>query len=268
MTELARALHVARPTVSRWERGGRRAARHYWPALATALGLTVDEVGDLFANSPPARFDGIRLPALASARRSVGVSQRALALRLGVAPTTLAMWERAGVRVPLGIAFEVASILAVELDTLAALPPAAEPDPRPLRRLRTAAGMTRSEAAAHLAICVATLARYEAGQRRVPVGVLRRMATAYRRPVRELLELAGCHLMPLPSGRRWQPADVPPAIRALRVAAGMTKVELGRTVSRSGQAVAGWEAGRSRPTPATCRRLETVFGLPRNKFPY
>jgi transcriptional regulator with XRE-family HTH domain len=185
-----------------------------------------------------------------------------------VAPTTLAMWERAGVRVPLITAVELTSILAVELDTLKAAPPPAEPDPRPLRRLRTAAGMTRSEAAAHLAICVATLARYEAGQRRVPVVVLRRMATAYRRPVRELLELAGCHLLPLPSGRRWRPADVPPAIRALRVAAGMTKVDLGRAVGRSGQAVAGWEAARSRPSPATCRRLETVFGLPGNTFPH
>ena len=56
-------------------------------------------------------------------------------------------------------------------------------------------------------------------------------------------------------------------IRALRTAAGMTKVGLGRAVGRSGQAVAGWEAGRTRPTPGTFRRLEVVFGLSAGRFP-
>ena len=61
--------------------------------------------------------------------------------------------------------------------------------------------------------------------------------------------------------------EVPDVIRALRTAAGLTKVGLGRAVDRSGQAVAGWESGRTLPTPATFRRLEVVFGLGPGRFP-
>jgi transcriptional regulator with XRE-family HTH domain len=128
--------------------------------------------------------------------------------------------------------------------------------------------MSQREAAAHLGIAVGSLARYEAGERRTPMTVLRRMAGVYGRPVSELLEHGGCAILPLPRGIRWRPEDVPAAITALRVAAGLTKVGLGRLTGRSGQAVAGWEAGRTRPAPATCRRLETIFGLPAGRLPY
>lgn len=54
---------------------------------------------------------------------------------------------------------------------------------------------------------------------------------------------------------------VPDGIRAPRLAAGLSKAGLGRAVGRSGQAVAGWEDGRTRPGEVTRRRLESVFGL-------
>jgi transcriptional regulator with XRE-family HTH domain len=128
--------------------------------------------------------------------------------------------------------------------------------------------MSQREAAAHLGITVGSLARYEAGERRTPMVVLRRMAGAYQRPVAELLEHGGCTILPLPRGPRWRPRDVPAAITALRLAAGLTKVDLGRLTGRSGQAVGAWEAGRTRPGTATSRRLETIFGLPGGQLPY
>jgi transcriptional regulator with XRE-family HTH domain len=267
VTELARALHVSRPTVSMWERGSRGVARHYWAPLGAALRLSPDEVGALFAQQPPARMDSTRLPSLGWARRAAGISQFALARRLGVAPTTVSMWETAGVRVALPVVAELAGILGTDVATLTADPPAPRPETRPLRGARRAAGMTWREAAALLGIAVSTLARYEAGERPVPVAVLRKMAVLYRRPVAELLRLRE-DIVPLPHGARWRPEDVPVAIRALRTAAGMSKVALGRVLGRSGQAVRSWETGRTRPTAATCRRLEAVFGLPAGRFPY
>lgn len=265
--ELARAVHVARTTVSVWERAQRGVARHYWPALGSALGLAPEEVAALFVDYPPARLDGVRLPSLARVRRTAGVRQRPLAELIGVAPTTLSMWESAGVPVPLSVASRIAQLLGVDLRLLTSAPAAPGPDPRPLRRLRLAARMSRREAAAQLGISVGSLSRYEAGERRTPIAVLRRMAAAYGRPLSELLQHGGCQVLPLPA-RVWRPDQVPAALTALRTGAGLSKVDLGRLVGRSGQAVAGWESGRSRPSAATCRRLETIYGLPTGRLPH
>ncbi|WP_436692134.1 helix-turn-helix domain-containing protein [Geodermatophilus sp. CPCC 205506] len=268
VTQLAKALRVARPTVSMWERGRRGVGRHYWPALTVALGLSEEDLTALFARCPPSRLDAVRLPSLARFRRSAGLTQAALAQRVGVAPTTLAMWESSGVRVQLAVVAQLCAVLGVELGELTANSPVAAPDPRPLRRYRKAVGMSRAEAAAQLGISVGALARYEAGERRTPIPVVRRMAPAYGRRVGELLPHSGSTLLPLPPGRLWFPEELPDAVRALRIAAGLTKVGLGRAVGRSGQAVAAWEAGRARPSPATCRRLEVVFGLVPGRLPY
>jgi transcriptional regulator with XRE-family HTH domain len=268
ISQLARALHLSRPTVSYWEKGVRRPARAHWPRIAAVLGLDEAEVAALFADHPPARLDAVPLPCLASVRRRAGVTQRALAERVGVAPTTLSMWETAGVAVSAALAARLAAALDTDASRLAAQPPAASVrDPRPLRHMRREARMSQREAAAHVGIAVGSLARYEAGERRAPVAVARRMAAAYRRPVSEVLSACGIALLPLPAGVRWRPEDLPKALRAARIAAGLTKVALGRAIGRSGQAVRSWETGRSRPGPAVCRRLEVVLGLPAGKLP-
>jgi transcriptional regulator with XRE-family HTH domain len=266
--QLARMMHLTRPTVSGWEKGRRRPARHYWPSLGKALGLSLAEVAALFADHPPARGDGAPLPSLAFARRRSGMTQRALARSIGVAPTTLAMWEAAGVRVPLGLIDEIAHVLGMDVTRLATEPPPGAPvDPRPLRRLRKSRGMSQREAAAHLGIAVATLARYESGDRHLPIKLARRMAALYRCPTAVVLSHGGRSLPLLPPGRVWREDQVPEGIRAARLSAGMTKVELGRALGRSAQAVHKWERGETRPTTATCRRLEAVLGLPSGQVP-
>jgi transcriptional regulator with XRE-family HTH domain len=168
--------------------------------------------------------------------------------------------------VPASTVVDLARILGADVSALCADRPPPEPEIRPLRALRRAAGMTWREAAAHLDLSVSTLARYESGERRTPVAVLRRMAVVYRRPPGQLLRFSS-DVTPLPPGYRWRPEDLPQAVQALRTAAGLSKVELGRLLGRSGQAVRAWETGRTRPTAATCRRLEAVFGLPAGKLP-
>jgi DNA-binding transcriptional regulator YiaG len=268
-TELARALLVSRPTVAAWEKGIRRPVRGHWPLLGAHLGLPPDGVDALFADSPPARLDGAPLPSLATVRRRAGLTGRALARLVAVAPTTLSMWETAGVRVPSGVAAELARVLDTDVTTLAAHPSlsAAVPDPRPLRRLRRESGMSQREAAAYLRIALGTLARYEAGERRVPVAVARRMAVVYRRATAEVVDSCGIELPPLPPGPRWRPRDVPAGIRAARVSTGLTRAALGRAVDRSGQTVRAWDTGCRLPGPRTCRRLEVVLGLPPGTLP-
>jgi len=128
--------------------------------------------------------------------------------------------------------------------------------------------MARAEVAAHVGIDVGTLSRYEAGDRTVPVIVARRMAKLYGRPNQKMLELCHCDPSPLLPRQPWCADDIPAVITALRTAAGMSKEALGRCLGRSGQAVRGWESGRTRPRPVMCRRLEAIFGLPFGSFPF
>ena len=268
MTELARRLHVSRPTVSTWEHGSRAASRGYWPALGTVLGLGPAEVGGLFGELSPSRLDGRRLPALGPARRRAGLTQREVAGHLGVAPTTVSMWETAGVPVPGALLAQLSQLLATDVTDLSWAAPAepSAPDPRPLRSLRQDARMSQREAAAHLRTSVGALARYEAGVRATPIPVVRRMAAVYQRTVAEVLRCSGTELRPLPP-TPWSADQLPDVLQALRAAAGLTKVEVGRAVGRSGQAVRSWEIGRTRPAPATLRGLEVVLGLPPGRLP-
>jgi transcriptional regulator with XRE-family HTH domain len=128
--------------------------------------------------------------------------------------------------------------------------------------------MTQREAAAHLGVAIGTLARYESGDRPVPVRAVKRMATLYRCPLVAVLRHSRRTLPPIPSGAVWREEQVPAGIRAARLAVGMTKAELGRALGRSAQAVYKWERGQTRPRTPTCRRLEILLGLPVGRIPY
>jgi transcriptional regulator with XRE-family HTH domain len=128
--------------------------------------------------------------------------------------------------------------------------------------------MTQREAAAHLGVAIGTLARYEAGERPIPITLARRMAGLYRCPVATVLRHGGRTLPRVPPGAVWRADQVPDGIRAARARAGLTKAGLGRAVGKSAQAVHQWERGRSRPRTSTCRRLELVLGLSPGRIPY
>jgi len=266
---MAEAMFCSRSNVSQWERAARRPPRAYWPRLGALLGLEPEQLARLLADHPPARFDARPLPSLGAVRRQRGLTQRGLADIVGVAPTTLAMWENAGTRVAQGVADELARVLDTDVAVLAAAqrPTDPAPDPRPLRQLRISCRMSLREAATHLRIARITLVRYEGGERRPPVHVIRGMALLYRRPLRELLDLCGIRLAPLPAGRPWRSEDVAEGLRAARTAVGLSRAGLGRVVDRSGQAVRGWEEGRTLPAAPTRRRLERVLGLPVGTLP-
>jgi transcriptional regulator with XRE-family HTH domain len=122
MTDLARLLHVSRPTVSGWEKGLRRPARYRWGGLAAVLKLTEAQVGTLFADHPPARLDGVPLPSLASERRRRGLTQQKVAELVRVAPTTLSMWETAEIPVSPAMAALLAEVLDTDEAALLAAP--------------------------------------------------------------------------------------------------------------------------------------------------
>jgi transcriptional regulator with XRE-family HTH domain len=198
-----------------WEHGTRGVALAYYPVIAAALDVDPRRVAGLVAGGPRVRLDGIQLPGLAAQRRAAGLTGRALASAVGVAPSTLSMWETAGVPTPRAVAERIAEILECTPTALREHnpDPAAAEDPRPLRRYRRDARMSRAEAAIHLGVHATTLARYEAGVRATPVALLRHMARIYGQPTSALLATKNDPLPQLPA-RPWTAADLPHLIHA------------------------------------------------------
>lgn len=148
------------------------------------------------------------------------------------------MWETRQVPVPPASAGQLALLLHTDPARLAAPPlEAVITDLRPLRRFRRQLGLSQREGASYLGISLASLARYEAGQRQPPMATARAMAATYWRPLEEITAAAGIALPPFPARHPWAPDQVAEGIRAARLAAGLTAVALGRAVrqGRSGR---------------------------------
>jgi len=79
--DLSRVLRVSAATLANWERGRVIPTTRHFPAIIEFLGYD--------PNPPGATFAG----RLHTVRRRLGLSQRALAVRLGIDPSTVAEWE-------------------------------------------------------------------------------------------------------------------------------------------------------------------------------
>jgi transcriptional regulator with XRE-family HTH domain len=86
---IGKAIGVGATNVANWRQGRREPGLRQWPKIIAFLG---------YDPRPPAEGVG---PALVAWRQGRGLSQRELAARLEVDPSTLAKWER-GERMPKG----------------------------------------------------------------------------------------------------------------------------------------------------------------------
>lgn len=155
---IAAALDVRDSTVYNWEAGRVRVPNEYLPALAALFRMAVpDLVQQLRAAPPPPK--PAPLPPLRRMRRRTGLSQEAVAQRIGTSRHRLGAWER-GQRPPLWAVRRLATVYGVPVAHLAGLvgvPAPALLDPRrwsagdlapALRTLRTWAGLTQAEVGA------------------------------------------------------------------------------------------------------------------------
>jgi len=79
--EVAKKIGVTESTVWRWERNETSPPARFIPAIITFLGCDPSPPPRLFSES------------LLKTRKLLGLTQKAMARRLGVDPTTLARWE-------------------------------------------------------------------------------------------------------------------------------------------------------------------------------
>ncbi|RFU18938.1 helix-turn-helix transcriptional regulator [Geodermatophilus marinus] len=205
------ALGIGATTAHQWEHGRVRVPQDRLAAVAGALGLAVPEL--VASAARPPRQEPSPAPTPAGLRRAAGLTQRELALHLGVSTRTVGHWEAGSRPVPRAAVRPLCRLLRRPLPTVLAAtgvrwpalphPSAWRPDELPhlLTALREAAGWSAAALGRRLAVPGRVVRRWETGaghpspaacQRLelvhgLPRGALTRLLPrSAHRPVREL----------------------------------------------------------------------------------
>jgi transcriptional regulator with XRE-family HTH domain len=170
---IATALGIPVATVYNWEAGRVRIPEHHLSALASVLGTTVPAMTAYLRAAPaPARTPPSPLRRL---RRRAGLSQEALARRIGTSRGRVGAWER-GQRPPLWAVRRMAGVYGVPVSRLASLTdvpasPLLDPGrwsagdlPEVLRTMRAWTGLTQAEVAARCGFHRTSLRGWENGR--------------------------------------------------------------------------------------------------------
>lgn len=187
-SRVAEAVGVPAAKVYRWEAGRARLPLQHLPTLAELLAVETAELRALLAApapAPPTREHPLR-----RLRRRTGLSQSAVAARIGASRHSVSTWERGQVP-PLGAVRRLSGVYGVPVATVAraagvAAPPLLDPRrwtpgdlPAALRTLRAWSGRTQAELAARIGCSADAIRSWERG-RGVPSGTLRaRLEQAY-----------------------------------------------------------------------------------------
>jgi transcriptional regulator with XRE-family HTH domain len=269
LSELARRVHVAPSTASRWETGRRRPHSSQLPILADALGVTLPECARLCAHAPPLATEAIRTGrGLALLRQGHGMSRAELAKRLGVARSTVSHWECGRRSAPLTRLQQLAHMLDLPL---AEVIRAARRHPPQrvgaLAQLRLRAGLTQQQVARQIERSYGSVSAWERGVRCPSWPDVRRLAATYGVSPVTIARAAGLEAPAYLDQRRWTGDRLSRVIRDLRSWTGMTRTVLAIAVGVRPQTITRWEAAQTRPTLQQLRRLEAAFGLPPNALP-
>jgi DNA-binding transcriptional regulator YiaG len=219
---LAPALGVSQGAVRYWL----RRADQQLPGARQADIVRV--VAGLPAAHPPGPS---ALPNLRARRKEVGLTQAALAARVGVSQSRVSAWEREEVAVSEAEASQLLAVLAVAKEE--------QVTPELLRSWRRGAGWTQAEAAANLGVGYRRFAAWELALYPVPCDLWAH--------IRSVFESAS-------PGRPEPMLD----LKSRRAERGWSQQKLARRAGVSQSAVSNWEKGA--PVPARMReRLERAL---------
>lgn len=194
------------------------------------------------------------------------LDQRAWSLHLGVPPATVYNWESGNTRLPDATVADLSAALQIDADRCRHLLTRATPAPPPpvrsaLAVLRLRRGISQVAASRALGVARSTLRQWEEGQP-PPLDAVRRMAAVYAVSVARVADAAGVRFPTELDPTTWRAGDLPAVLRVLRAWSGLTQAELAARCGARPDTVRAWEAGRTRPTPESRRRLEHLYRLP------
>ena len=273
--DLAAELGVHTTSIHRWERRERLPGPVHVVGIARALGLPTSDVARFFdeARPPGEPAPGVRGLGLRTIRAAANIPAAQIARTVGVPTAHVYNWESGKVRIPPRHVSVLAELFQLEQERLrsllthpAAPPPAQAPKPvsQGLRRMRRRAGLSQTRVSHLVGVSRHCIGRWERGAAMPPLHAVRRLARLYGVPVSAVAAAAGVEAPPLLDRRTWAAGDLPEALRILREWSGMTQREVALRCACSSAAVRAWENGRSEPRRALRRRLEAMYGLPRD----
>lgn len=197
VSAIARHVSVREATVYNWEAGRVRIPDTHVPALAVLLGTAPDVLRHRLRAAPPAPPPGPVRP-LRRLRRRTGLTQEAVARRIGSSRYRVGAWERGEVP-PLWAVRRLAGVYGVPVSRVAAAagvtaPPLLDPRrwtpgdlPDALATLRAWTGLTQREAARRCGLHPTSLKAWEAGRTVPSARSRRRLEELYGLPDSALL---------------------------------------------------------------------------------
>ncbi len=174
VSRIADDLGVRAATVYNWEAGRARIPDHLLPGLASSVGTSELRLRQVLQAAPPVAPVG-PVPPLRRLRRRSGLSQEAVARRIGVSRHRIGSWER-GARPPLWAVRALAAVYGVPVSRVAQVtgvpaPPFLdrrrwEPGDLPLvlATLRAWSGLTQRQVAAHCGVHPTSVRAWEVGR--------------------------------------------------------------------------------------------------------
>lgn len=193
VASLAAAAGVRPATVYNWEAGRVRVPAQALPGLAAVLGLTVPGLRAALVHPPAVREQPRPISGLRRLRLRRGLSQQAVATRIGCSRWSVRAWED-GRTPPLYALRGLARVYDVGVGEVAALagvrcPPHLAPRtwtpgqlPAILRTLRAWSGLTQTELADACRCSPATVRAWESGRLQPGPVLRRRLEGHYRLP--------------------------------------------------------------------------------------
>ena len=274
--ELATELGVHTTSIHRWERRERLPGPVHIVGIARALGLPTIDVARFFDEARPATEQpapGVRGLGLRTTRAAANIRATQIAETVGVPTAHVYNWESGKARIPQRHLSVLADLFQLEQERLRSLltqpaAPSRRQAPKPishgLRSLRRRAGLSQTRVAHLIGVSRHCLGRWERAAAMPPLHALRRLARLYGVPVSTVAAAAGVTAPPLLDRRTWAAGDLPEVLRVLREWTGMSQRQVALHCACSSAAVRAWENGRSEPCTALRRRLEALYGLPRD----
>lgn len=257
--DLAHRLGVSEESIRLWERGAVQPSEDHLVRLIPILAIE----GALWQDSPaPAPDEQTELARrLLQERQALGLTQAALASRLGVAPDTYVAWET-GRSTPgaehvtrlathLGLPDEDAATLCASglVVDCSAWPAFGQL----VGARRQALGLTRKDLAATLGVAPRALMTWELGYRRPPSAQVLALAQALQVSATELTDA-------LP--RRAAPTRLGELILQRQRDLGLRSVDIARMVGTTEPTLSRWINGHSRPIAKNLERLAHALNVP------
>lgn len=257
--DLAHRLGVSEESVRLWERGSVQPSEDHLVRLIPILAIE----GSLWqdAPAPPPEEQTELARRLLQERQALGLTQAALAGRLGIALDAYGAWE-AGDSTPgtehialladhLGLSEERTGELCesglridfADWPTFGQL----------VGARRQALGLTRTNLAATLGIAPRALMTWELGYRRPPAAKVLALADALQVSAQELIEA-------LP--RRAAPTRLGELILQRQRELGLRSVDIARMVGTTEPTLSRWINGHSRPIAENLERLASALNVP------